>query len=124
VNASQLPVLEIEEQGHEKKYICKPWVILRYLCRVGDLYPSDPIRALEVESMMETILEIQSLVSIANDDTIQCFLSGNPWSENEMWSVRRRIAKNREQGFPFVSLCVARRILVCNCGTLAFVAVL
>jgi glutathione S-transferase len=102
----QLPVLEIENPGLEKEFFTQPIAILRYICKLGSLYPINPIRALEVESMIETIAEIQKLVNIALDGTLQTFMSGSPWSENEVWSVRRRIAKNNEQGLPYVSeLC-------------------
>ncbi|CAB9506161.1 S-crystallin [Seminavis robusta] len=100
VKESQLPVLEIEESG-EKKLVSQPMAILRYLGTLGDMYPHNSIRALEVESMIETIIEIQNLISIPSDETIQRFMSGNAWTENETWSVRRRIAKNKGQGLPF-----------------------
>ena len=100
---SQLPVLEIEETGVEKKFVIKPMAILRYLCKLGNLYPTDPIRALEVESMTETIIEIQNLIHISLDDTMQYLMSGSPWGDNEKWSVRRRIAKSKENGLPYVS---------------------
>ena len=104
ITLSQLPVLEIEEPGAEKKFVIKTMAILRYLSKLGNLYPTDPIRALEVESMVETVIEIQNLVNISRDKTTQFFMSGAPWGENETWSVRRRIAKNKDQGLPFVSL--------------------
>ena len=109
---SQLPVLEIEEPGIDKKYVIQPLAILRYLCKLGNLYPTEPIRALEVESMIDTIAEIQNLINISKDEAMQSLMSGSPWSENETWSVRRRIAKNREQGLPYVS-CVSFQLSFC-----------
>ena len=87
----------------ERKFVLQPQAILRYLCRLGGLYPSNPIDALEVESAIDTISEIQYLLEISLDETLQGLMSGNAWTENENWSVRRRIAKNKECGLPFVS---------------------
>ena len=102
----QFPILEIEEPGMEKQFVLQPQAILRYFCKLGGLYPSNPIDALEVESAIATISEVEHLLEVSLDETIQILLSGNAWTKNESWSVRRRIAKNKETGLPFVShLC-------------------
>lgn len=99
----QFPILEIEESGTDKKFVLQPQAILRYFCKLGGLYPSNPIDALEVESVLATISEIQHLLEISLDETLQVLMSGSAWTANENWSVRRRIAKNKENGLPFVS---------------------
>ena len=109
----QFPILEIEESGTDKKFVLQPQAILRYFCKLGGLYPSNPIDALEVESALATISEIQHLLEVSLDETLQVFMSGSVWTSNENWSVRRRIAKNKECGLPFVS---------CQCSLLSSMA--
>lgn len=87
----------------EKQFVLQPQAILRYFCKLGGLYPSNPLDALEVESAIATISEVEQLLEVSLDETLQVIMSGSAWTANEKWSVRRRIAKNKEIGLPFVS---------------------
>ena len=111
VDVDQFPLLEIESPGIEKMFVISTLAILRYFGRLGGLYPCDPIQALEVDSMIDTIDEIKTLLEISSNETLQMLISGSVWSENERWSVRRRIAKSKDRGLPFVS-CFLHTILL------------
>mgnify|MGYP005847125875 CR=1 FL=1 len=91
--STAFPMLEIEEYGQEKRFVVQSVAILRYLGKLALLYPEDPLHALEVESLVELIGAIQSLLEITWDRTVQSLTSGSAWNENEVWSTRRRIAK-------------------------------
>lgn len=95
-----IPILEVEVEGQEKQVIAESMAILRYVGKLGGLYPEDPIEALKVDSFMETATQATRLMEISVQGPVRNLLSESEWSEEEKLAIRKRIAEN-ESGLPF-----------------------
>jgi prostaglandin-H2 D-isomerase / glutathione transferase len=97
----QLPILEVEDENGSKTTIVQSLAILRYFSKLGGLYPDDPFEALKVDSMIDTVLEMSNLVSMTFAGAQNSLISEEPWTEEELVTIRKRIATNEENGLPF-----------------------
>lgn len=61
----QLPVLEIESESGTKSVIGQSDAILRYVGKIGGLYPTDPIAAFEVDSITDTVEDFTGPLGMA-----------------------------------------------------------
>ncbi|CAM9644945.1 unnamed protein product [Chrysoparadoxa australica] len=59
----QLPVLEVRFPTGEKHVLAQSTSIMRFVGRMGGLYPSDPLEACVVDQVMDAVQDIYALVN-------------------------------------------------------------
>lgn len=97
----QMPLLEIEEDGKEKQMIVQSVAILRYLGKLGNLYPTDPIQAMKVDSLMDTASEATRSIEMSIQGPVTWLIAEEPWSKDQVMAIRKRIANDQKHGLPF-----------------------
>jgi prostaglandin-H2 D-isomerase / glutathione transferase len=97
----QLPTLEIEGEDGSKTTVVQSLAILRYFGKLGGLYPEDPIEALKVDSMIDTVVDMAVIISASMTGAQGMLISDEPWTEEEVAKIRERIVTNEEKGLPF-----------------------
>jgi len=86
----QLPVLQVEDEGAETKIVPQSDAILRYVGRLSEsLYPSD--RALEIDSLMETISEMERPLEISIQGLKSNLIAEEDWTDEAKLAMRHRI---------------------------------
>lgn len=76
---------------------------MHYLGRRGGLYPGDPLEGLQVEYMLDTVSEALRPLEVSDNGAVASLLSDRPWTREELFRIRGRIAQNEETGLPLVS---------------------
>ena len=97
----QLPTLSVLQPG--KEYLVAPHAvaILRYIGKLSGLYPLDDIEAVHVEFMIETIVEVISMLEVTVTGTVKSLIFDELWEEDQILEIQRRLASNQECGLPF-----------------------
>jgi len=95
------PFIEIEEPGKETQVVAESMAILRYLGKLGGLYPEDPIEAMKVDSILDTCEEASTPIVISVAGPVRFLIADERWSKEKVLEVRKRIAENKERGLPF-----------------------
>ncbi len=86
----QLPVLQIEQEGAETKVVPQSDAILRYVGRLSEsLYPND--KAIEIDSVMETIAEMERPLEISMQGLVSNHISDQEWTDDAKLAMRERI---------------------------------
>lgn len=96
-----MPFLEIEEEGKDKVVVAESNAILRYIGKLGGVYPSDPIQALKVDSLIETSLEATRSLEVSLSGMVRSLLFETDWTDEEKLACRKRLAEDKERGLPF-----------------------
>ena len=81
--------------------------ILRYVGRLGGigLYPSDPIQALQVDEILDTIKDSGNVLSMTVAGAPSLFISEEPWSKDEVLTIRKRLLDpEKMMTVPYVSI--------------------
>jgi prostaglandin-H2 D-isomerase / glutathione transferase len=98
----QVPILEVEETGKDKQVFVQSTSILRYIGKLGGLYPENPLEAMQVDSIIDTVAETTLPLEITARGAEKCLISDKPWTNEELLSIRRRIAESEKHpGLPF-----------------------
>jgi len=92
----QLPVLEISEDGDskddkKKTYYDQSNAILRYVGKVGGLYPSDMAQALEVDAVIDVVEEAGKFIGFSMMGPKGVFLTEATLSKEEVLEMRKKI---------------------------------
>lgn len=98
---AQVPYLEVEEPGKEKDLIVQSYAIVRYIGKLGGLYPEDLVQAMKVDSYMDTVLEIRRFIEMSIQGAKMWLVADEAWTTEEVLGIRRRIAEDKEYGLPF-----------------------
>jgi glutathione S-transferase len=96
-----MPFLEVEETGKEKVIIPQSLAILRYLGKLGGLYPSDPTDAMKVDAVLDTIAETTIPIEMSVQGSVKWMLADEPWTKDQVLEIRKRIATSETRGLPF-----------------------
>mmetsp|Transcript_7780 Transcript_7780/g.12880 ORF Transcript_7780/g.12880 Transcript_7780/m.12880 type:complete len:239 (+) Transcript_7780:144-860(+) len=88
----QLPLLEIEDEriGH-KTIIPQTDAILRYVGKRTGLYPDDPLEALQVDSIMDTIKALEAPMEVTFMGPVKSLIADKEWEKDEKLAMRKRI---------------------------------
>mmetsp|Transcript_22476 Transcript_22476/g.38228 ORF Transcript_22476/g.38228 Transcript_22476/m.38228 type:complete len:235 (-) Transcript_22476:1518-2222(-) len=87
----QLPMLEIEEPGKEKIALTQSMAMLRYVGKLAGLYPEDPVEAMKVDAVMDTILDMEVPVDLSRRGAVRSFVAEEEWTADEKMAIRKRI---------------------------------
>jgi glutathione S-transferase len=96
-----MPLLEVEEAGKAKVFIPQSVAILRYLGKLGGLYPMDPLEALKVDSMLDTIAETSLPIEMSVQGSGRYMIADEPWTKEQVLEIRKRISTSDKHGLPF-----------------------
>jgi glutathione S-transferase len=97
----QMPFLEVEEAGKDKVFIPQSVAILRYLGKLGGLYPADPLEAMKVDSVLDTIAETSIPIEMSVQGSVKCMMADEPWTKDQVLEIRKRISTSDAYGLPF-----------------------
>jgi glutathione S-transferase len=97
----QMPLLEIEEAGGDKLAVPQSLAILRYLGKLGGLYPSDPFEAIQVDTMIDTITEMSLPIEMTVQGSVKWMIGDEPWTKEQVLEIRKRISTDAKNGLPF-----------------------
>jgi len=88
----QLPVLEIEdEETGSKTMMDQSNAIMRYVGKLGGLYPSDPVEALEVDLVIDTVEEAYKFLGYTLTGPKGIFFSEDTLSDQEKIDIRKKL---------------------------------
>jgi glutathione S-transferase len=96
-----MPLLEVEEAGKAKVFIPQSTAILRYLGKLGGLYPMDPLEALKVDSMLDTIAETSLPIEMSVQGSVKFMIADEPWTKEQVLEIRKRLSTSDAHGLPF-----------------------
>ena len=98
----QVPLLEVEEEpGQDKVAIGQSMAILRYLGRLGNLYPIDPIQAMQVDSYVDAAVDASRGLELSLRGPSAVLMSTTEWSKEDMMAMRERLCTDSNKGLPF-----------------------
>jgi glutathione S-transferase len=96
-----VPLLEVEEAGKAKVFIPQSVAILRYLGKLGGLYPADPLEAMKVDSVLDTIAEASIPIEMSVQGSVKRMIADEPWTKDQLLEIRKRISTSEAHGLPF-----------------------
>jgi glutathione S-transferase len=89
----QLPILEIEDDTGNKERISQSNAILRFVGKLSgdvDLYPSDPMKAMKVDMVIDTVEDAASL--LASSMGIKFLpIQETSWSDEQKLEMRTKL---------------------------------
>lgn len=99
----QLPILEVKDDPSKEDKIVIPEssAILRYIGKLGGLYPEDPVQALQVDSFLETANDATKKIELSIMGPVKTLIAEEEWTNEEKMAFRKRIAENKQHGLPF-----------------------
>lgn len=85
----QLPVLHMETDG-KRSVVTQSSAILRYFGKLGGLYPSDEVDALEVDSFLALLEDLLKSLTLTVAGAVRSLLSDTEWTGEEKIEIRKR----------------------------------
>jgi glutathione S-transferase len=85
----QLPVLEIEKDGG-KSVITQSGAILRYFGKLGGLYPSSDLDAMQVDSMLYLLEDLAGAIILSVKGAVRSHVSEDEWGDDVKLAIRKR----------------------------------
>ena len=90
--SGQLPLLEIEDvTTGEKKVMDQSNAITRYVGKLGGLYPTDPVAAMEVDIVIDTVEEASKFIVYTLAGPKGIFFTDETHSAEEKIAIRTKI---------------------------------
>ena len=87
-----MPVLELEDEATgAKKIVAQSNAILRYVGKLGGLYPSDPVEALEVDMVIDTIEEANKFIGYTMSGPKALFFTEETLSDQQKIEIRKKL---------------------------------
>lgn len=97
-----MPFLEVEEPGKDTVYVAQSLAMMRYIGKQGGLYPVDPVEAMQVDSVMDTLAEACLPIELTVGSNAQKLLMfDEPLSAEKILETRKRISTDEKHGLPF-----------------------
>mmetsp|Transcript_17711 Transcript_17711/g.24993 ORF Transcript_17711/g.24993 Transcript_17711/m.24993 type:complete len:233 (-) Transcript_17711:106-804(-) len=93
----QLPVLEIESSEGEKSILTESDGILRYFGKISGLYPTDNVKAMEVDAILGVLEDLSKPMVTTVGGAVRNLLSETEWTTEEKLAIRKRCI---ETNFP------------------------
>jgi len=81
--------------------IAQSLAILRYIGKLGNLYPEDPIQAMEVDSMLDTLADCAKPIEMTVQGPVKFLIDDEAWSKSKVLEIRNRITNDKQNGLPF-----------------------
>ncbi|KAL7563578.1 hypothetical protein ACA910_006469 [Epithemia clementina (nom. ined.)] len=104
----RVPLLEIEPQeqgGSSKVAIGQSQAILRFVGKLGNLYPTnDPIKAAQIDSFIDATSDAVAGIELSFLGPVRSLLSTEEWSEDEKLAMRKRLVTDQARGLPYYLL--------------------
>ena len=100
---AQLPTLSVIQPGKDLVTAPQSAAILRYIGKLGGLYPHDDIETVQVDFVVETVVEAIRLLEMTVTGVVKSLILDVLWSEEELLQIQRRLIKNQDRGLPLVS---------------------
>ena len=92
IPSGQLPLLEIEDEATgEKKVLDQSNAITRYVGKLGGLYPTDPVAALEVDIVIDTVEEASKFIVYTLAGPKGIFFTDESHSAEEKIAIRTKM---------------------------------
>jgi glutathione S-transferase len=85
----QVPVLHIEKDG-KTRTVTQSLAILRYFGKIGGLYPSDEILALDVDSLLALLEDLLKTLILTVGGAVSALVSDTEWTGEEKIKIRKR----------------------------------
>jgi len=85
----QVPVLQMETDG-KKSVITQSSAILRYFGKLGGLYPSDEVDALQVDSFLALLEDLLKPLVMTVGGAVRSLVSETEWTGEEKIEIRKR----------------------------------
>jgi Glutathione S-transferase len=85
----QLPVLEIEKDGI-KSVVAQSGAILRYFGKLGGLYPSSDVDAMQVDSMLYLLEDLAGAIILSVKGAVRSHISNDEWADDVKLGIRKR----------------------------------
>jgi glutathione S-transferase len=85
----QLPVLEVEKDG-KKSVVTQSGAILRYFGKLGGLYPSSDMEAMQVDTMLYILEDLASSVILSVKGAVRSLVSDQEWEDTRKLEIRKR----------------------------------
>ena len=90
--SAQLPLLEIEDETTgEKKLVDQSNAITRYVGKLGGLYPTDPVAAMEVDIVIDTVEEVSKFIVYTLAGPKGIFFTDETQSTEEKIAIRTKM---------------------------------
>jgi hypothetical protein len=101
----QLPTLLVIQPGKELINAPQSTAILRFIGKLGGLFPLDEVEAAEVDFMIETVAEALRLVEMTVTGVVKSLiLDVLKKDDDEIAPIWQRVLQNESCGLPMVSL--------------------
>ena len=110
---AQLPTLSVIQPGKDLVTAPQSTAILRYIGKLGDLYPHDDVEIVQVEFVVETIVEALRMLEMTVTGVVKSLILDVLWSKKELLQIQRRLIENQERGLPLVSLFCLLAVELC-----------
>jgi hypothetical protein len=79
--------------------------ILRHVGKLGGVYPTDDMEAMEVDMICDIVEDSGKGVSMSVGGSVSNFLSETPWTKEEVLAMRSRMLDAVKSGsIPYVSV--------------------
>jgi glutathione S-transferase len=108
----QLPILEIEEAHNRRFLVPQSMAILRYMGHLGGLYPEDPIEALTVDSMCDSVSDALRMIEMTVRASSRSILEFKSFSDEECVAIRERLIDDEVNGIRGVSFLYSPCLLL------------
>lgn len=90
--SGQLPLLEVEDETTgTKKVFDQSNAIMRYVGKLGGLYPSDPVEAMEVDLVIDTVEEAVKFIAYTMIGPKGIFFKDQTLSDEEKIEMRQKM---------------------------------
>lgn len=87
----QLPILEVEEEGKEPVVIPQSNAVLRYVSKLGGLYPTDMVQAARVDSILDSLEDLYRPLFLSAAGKVKFYISETDFTDDEKKEMRLRI---------------------------------
>lgn len=110
----QLPTLEVEDESGKKKVLGQSNAMLRYVGQKAGLYPTEPMEALEVDMIVDTIEAAATLVSVTVAGPQSLYIADEPWPKEKVLEIRAKLLEPGNMNNVHYYLGILENILIAN----------
>ena len=98
----QLPLLEVQEDGKEVVSVGQSNAILRYVGKLGNLYPTaDPVKAMKIDAFIDAVVDSGKGIDLSLQGPRGSLMLTKDWTGEEKLAMRNRLSTDENKGLPF-----------------------
>lgn len=86
----QVPVLEMQMEDGSVKSITQSNAILRYVGKLGGLYPTNEIQAMEVDEILDILDDMAEPIRVSVRGAVRTLISETEFTDEEKLAIRTR----------------------------------